>query len=117
MIPKSIMKQIQLGPRQMTLELEDWTTKNMHRVYSFIENANQRSGPVSLNQLVSEETLIEDMGVLEVLQIAFWLPPDCILAGRGVENSFFHRRFALASPGNQKNIDGPSSRNCVDDDQ
>ncbi len=60
----------------MTFGFEDRMSKNMDKVFSFIEKEYQVSGPVALNILISSSTLLDDLSIQEIPQTIFWLAEE-----------------------------------------
>lgn len=76
MIPRRIIKKIEVGPRQMTLGFEDNPSEDPDSVFSIIEDEYQKNGPVLLDGLLSSEGLPDSFDVPAILQAVFWLAQD-----------------------------------------
>jgi hypothetical protein len=72
----TLVKKVEIGPRQMTFGFEGRMSKNMDTVFSFIEKEYQVGGPVALYILISSATLLDDLSVPEILQSIFWLAEE-----------------------------------------
>lgn len=76
MISTKLVKKVELGPRQLTFGFEDRLSKNINRIFAFIEHEYQAGGPVELYGLISSTVLLEDLSEEEILQAIFWLAEE-----------------------------------------
>jgi hypothetical protein len=91
-IPTILVKKIVLGPRQMTFGFEDRLSNNIDAIFAFIGKEYQVGGPVALYDLISSETLLDDISELEILQATFWLAEELKIHFFTADNTSFPRQ-------------------------
>ncbi|MCG8643869.1 MAG: hypothetical protein MI862_29380 [Desulfobacterales bacterium] len=76
MVPVKLIKQIELGPRQMTFGFENQGSKNCDTIFSTVKREYQANGPVLIAHLSSLPALLENLTPTQILQSIFWLAEE-----------------------------------------